>query len=314
MVKTRPILLLFAFLWWLAELSIFLSVEVALPPLWPFPTHWVVRFALLFTFVYGIFAIQKFQIFILSKISILLFMASGFLILLKDVSLIQLLTGLFHKKRKEEKLLVFCFSFIFKFLYAWNAFVFMIGIDTQCISTICTINSFSLWTYMPHLFSNSLLTSGICFWTLAFQHLRSSASCQHWPLDLSSFRARFNIWQGNSSTPDLFHNCFWIFSDIYMNFKIILSSSRRSNPLGKHWIYIFLKRIYIFVIVSHSVLESTSALHLFRACFLSFSKSLLFSCTFLVKFISRYFMGFGPLVDEIFFSISSSVDCWNRKK
>ena len=166
---------------------------------------------------------------------------------------------------------------------------------------------------MPHLFSNSLLKSGICFWTLVFQHLRSSASRQYWSLDLSSFRARFNIWQGKPSTPDLFHNCFWIFSDIYMNFKIILSSSRRNNPLGKHWIYT-LKRIYIFMIVSHSVLENTIALHLLRACFLSISKILLFSCTFLVKFISRYFMGFGPIVDEIFFSISSSVYCWNRKK
>lgn len=68
------------------------------------------------------------------------------------------------------------------------------------------------------------------------------------------------------------------------------------------------------MIVSHTVLENTIALHLFRACFLSFSKILLFSCTFLVKFISRYLMGFDPIVNEIFLSISSSVYCWNRKE
>lgn len=68
------------------------------------------------------------------------------------------------------------------------------------------------------------------------------------------------------------------------------------------------------MIVSHTVLENTVALHLFRARFLSFSEILLFSCTFLVKFISRYFMGFDPIVNEIFFSISSYVYCWNRKE
>lgn len=66
--------------------------------------------------------------------------------------------------------------------------------------------------------------------------------------------------------------------------------------------------------VSYSVLVNKIVLHLFRACFMFFNKILLFSCTFLVKFISKYFVDFGPIVGGMFFSISSSVYYWNRKK
>lgn len=67
------------------------------------------------------------------------------------------------------------------------------------------------------------------------------------------------------------------------------------------------------MIVSHSVLENNIVLHWFRVCFMSFSKILLFSYTFLGKCISKYLMGFGPIVGRMFFSISP-VYCWHRKK
>ena len=47
-----------------------------------------------------------------------------------------------------------------------------------------------------------------------------------------------------------------------------------------------LERIYIFMIVSHSVLKTSVALRLSKACFLSLYKILLFSSTFLVRFAS----------------------------
>lgn len=92
-----------------------------------------------------------------------------------------------------------------------------------------------------------------------------------------------------------------------MNFKMILLSSKRNSPLGMHLIYMLLKRIDVFVTGSHSVLENSIILHLFRACSVSFNKTLLFSFSSHVKFISRYCMGLGPIADGTFFSISLSV-------
>lgn len=94
---------------------------------------------------------------------------------------------------------------------------------------------------------------------------------------------------------------------------MILLSSKRNNPLGIHLIYMLLKRIDIFMTVSHSVLENSIILHLFKACSMSFNKTLLFSFSSLVNFISRYCMGLGPIADGTFFSISLSVYGWNRK-
>lgn len=61
-----------------------------------------------------------------------------------------------------------------------------------------------------------------------------------------------------------------------------------------HVIYKLLKRIYIFIMGSHSVLGSSVVLHWFTACSVSFDMILLFSYTFLVKFYFQIFYVFWP--------------------